>query len=493
MATVAAKKGRGRKALNAIPDSDANISAEKGSGLAAILSPQKSKRVLSKNKAPAPVAAASGPAASSFADELQDLQEKLQKLQIEKEKTEELLRERDAMLREKEEEIENRGKERERLQAELKKLQKTKEFKPTVSFPLVASLREKEEEEGNEKKKKKKKKKKNCAERKKPCPAYILWCRDQWNEIKRENSEADFKEVSNALGTKWKALGAEEKQPYEDKYQQEKEAYLQIVGQEKRENEAMKLLEGSRCRRRQWSSSTSISNSNSSLHSQEAEIEGKKVRKEKDPSKPKQPMSAFFLFSKERRSALLEENKNVREIAKIAGEEWKNMTEERRAPYEEIARKEKEEYHRQMEIYKQKKLEEAATLEKEEEEHKKVLKQEALQLLKKKEKTENIIKKTKENHQKKKDHNTDPNKPKKPASSFLLFRNKEEIDRGAPGISNTTLNALISVKWKELSDEEKQIWNNRAAEGMAIYKKEMEEYNKSISTADNIAVPNKAP
>ncbi|XP_020089633.1 high mobility group B protein 6-like [Ananas comosus] len=490
MATVAAKKGRGRKALNAIPDSDANISAEKGSGLAAILSPQKSKRVLSKNKAPAPVAAASAPAASSFADELQDLQEKLQKLQIEKEKTEELLRERDAMLREKEEEIENRGKERERLQAELKKLQKTKEFKPTVSFPLVASLREKEEQEGNEKKKKKKKKKKNCAERKKPCPAYILWCRDQWNEIKRENSEADFKEVSNALGAKWKALGAEEKQPYEDKYQQEKEAYLQIVGQEKRENEAMKLLEGEQMQK------TAMELLDQYLQfKQEAENEGKKVRKEKDPSKPKQPMSAFFLFSKEQRSALLEENKNVCEIAKIAGEEWKNMTEERRAPYEEIARKEKEEYHRQMEIYKQKKLEEAATLEKEEEEHKKVLKQEALQLLKRKEKTENIIKKTKENHQKKKDHNTDPNKPKKPASSFLLFskETRKKLIEQRPGISNTTLNALISVKWKELSNEEKQIWNNRAAEGMAIYKKEMEEYNKSISTADNIAVPNKAP
>lgn len=46
---------------------------------------------------------------------------------------------------------------------------------------------------------------------------------------------------------------------------------------------------------------------------------------------------------------------------------------------------------------------------------------------------------------------------------------------------------------QELSDEEKQIWNNKAAEGMAIYKKEMEEYNKSISTANNIAVPNNVP
>lgn len=94
-------------------------------------------------------------------------------------------------------------------------------------------------------------------------------------------------------------------------------------------------------------------------------------RKEKDPLKPKQPMSAFFLFSNERRASLVAENKNVVEVvrltafrigislcllmvelicfyslilstvfliqlAKIAGEEWKNMTEEQKGPYEEV-------------------------------------------------------------------------------------------------------------------------------------------------------------
>lgn len=47
---------------------------------------------------------------------------------------------------------------------------------------------------------------------------------------------------------------------------------------------------------------------------------------------------------------------------------------------------------REMEIYKQKKEEEAANLREENEELMKVQKQEALQLLKRKEKAENIIK-----------------------------------------------------------------------------------------------------
>ena len=57
-----------------------------------------------------------------------------------------------------------------------------------------------------------------------------------------------------------------------------------------------------------------------------------------------------------------------------------------------MAKKNKEQYKQEMELYKQNKDEAAANLKKEEEELMKLQKQEALQLLKKKEKTENLIK-----------------------------------------------------------------------------------------------------
>lgn len=124
---------------------------------------------------------------------------------------------------------------------------------------------------------KKDKKKKGCSETKRPSPPYILWMKDQWNEVKQEiiwdksffifivfyvlvkfngflcivglvqikksNPEAEFKEISNMLGAKWKTVSAEEKKPYEEKYHAEKEVYLQVIAKEKRESEAMKLLE----------------------------------------------------------------------------------------------------------------------------------------------------------------------------------------------------------------------------------------------------------
>ncbi|GJM90785.1 hypothetical protein PR202_ga07096 [Eleusine coracana subsp. coracana] len=488
MATVAAESkrggGRGRKALVAVLDNEANISAGKADVVHS--SAQKAKRAPSKSsKAKAKAAAAAASPVAAPADEMAELQGMLERLRLEKEKAEEMVRERDEVIRKKEEEIETREKEQGRLQAELRKVQRAKGFKPTVSIPFVKSLLEKEQE-GDDKGKKKGKGKAN-KERKKPCPAYVLWCKDQWTEIKKENPEADFKEVSNALGAKWKAVGAEEKRPYEERYRQDKEAYLQVVGQEKREAEAMKLLEEEQMR---WTAKELLEQYVKFRQEAEEGAEGKKGKrknnkKDKDPSKPKQPMSAYFVYSQERRAALVAEKKNVPEIGKITGEEWKSMTEAQKAPYEKVAKKQKEEYLKQMEVYKQNKIEEAATLEKEEEEQKKILKQEALQLLKKKEKTENIIKKTKEKRQKKKQENADPNRPKKPASNFILFSKeaRKQLIEERPGINNSTLNALISVKWKELSGEEKQVWNEKAAEGMAAYKKELEEYTKAQSSS----------
>ncbi|XP_042399403.1 high mobility group B protein 6-like isoform X3 [Zingiber officinale] len=107
-----------------------------------------------------------------------------------------------------------------------------------------------------------------------------------------------------------------------------KEAYQEVVKQENREKEAMKLLEKEQMQK------TAMELLEQYLQfQQEVEKEGKKERE--GCFEAKHPMSAFFLFSKERREALLQEKETILEISKIAGEEWKNMAEEQKAPYEE--------------------------------------------------------------------------------------------------------------------------------------------------------------
>ncbi|CAD5327555.1 unnamed protein product [Arabidopsis thaliana] len=369
-----------------------------------------------------------GKESKSFEKDLMEMQAMLEKMKIEKEKTEDLLKEKDEILRKKEEELETKDVEQEKLKTKLKKLQKMKEFKPNMTYAFSQSL-------------------------------------DNWNEVKKQNPEADFKETSNILGAKWKGINAEEKKPYEEKYQADKEAYLQVITKEKREREAMKLLDDEQKQK------TAMELLDQYLHFvQEGEQDNKKkAKKIKDPLKPKQPISAYLIYANERRAALKGENKSVIEVAKITGEEWKNLSEEQKAPYDKMAKKNKEIYLQEMEGYKRTKEEEAMSQKKEEEEFMKLHKQEALQLLKKKEKTDNIIK------------DVDPDKPKKPTSSYFLFCKdaRKSVLEEHPGINNSTVTAHISLKWMELGEEEKQVYNSKAAALMEAYKKEVEEYNKT--------------
>ncbi|KAK1576772.1 hypothetical protein Q3G72_016388 [Acer saccharum] len=62
-------------------------------------------------------------------------------------------------------------------------------------------------------------------------------------------------------------------------------------------------------------------------------------------------------------------------------------------------------------------------------------------------------------------------------------KRQEALLEERPGTNNFTIAALMSVKWKEPSEEEKQEWKAKAAEAMEAYKKELEEYKNSIAAA----------
>ena len=52
----------------------------------------------------------------------------------------------------------------------------------------------------------------------------------------------------------------------------------------------------------------------------------------------------------------------------------------------------------------------------------------------------------------------DPNAPKRPASSYILFQNevRKELKERHPDLTNADLLALISEQWKSMSDEQKE-------------------------------------
>ncbi|KAF2312623.1 hypothetical protein GH714_036999 [Hevea brasiliensis] len=85
------------------------------------------------------------------------------------------------------------------------------------------------------------------------------------------------------------------------------------------------------------------------------EPKAKKAKKEKkgnNPNKPKRPPTAFFIFMDEFRKAFKEANpdsKDVKKVAKEAGEKWKCMTDEEKKPYVSKAAELKAEYDKALE------------------------------------------------------------------------------------------------------------------------------------------------
>lgn len=72
----------------------------------------------------------------------------------------------------------------------------------------------------------------------------------------------------------------------------------------------------------------------------------KKPKKEKDVNKPKKSRNAYIIFSVARRKEIKEEGKltNPKDITKLIGEEWREMSEKKKEKYKKEAEKEKELY-----------------------------------------------------------------------------------------------------------------------------------------------------
>ncbi|KAF8062162.1 hypothetical protein N665_1200s0007 [Sinapis alba] len=89
---------------------------------------------------------------------------------------------------------------------------------------------------------------------------------------------------------------------------------------------------------------------------QRLKTRGRKKKKTttKDPNKPKRPPSAFFVFLDDFRrefNVANPNNKSVAVVGKAAGDKWKSMSEEEKAPYASKAETRKSEYNKSMQQY----------------------------------------------------------------------------------------------------------------------------------------------
>lgn len=75
----------------------------------------------------------------------------------------------------------------------------------------------------------------------------------------------------------------------------------------------------------------------------------------------------------------------------------------------------------------------------------------------------------------------DPNEPKRPLSSFMLFsqKHRDEIKAKNPDVSFGQVGKLLGQSWKDISPEEKAVIENETAEAKAAYDIEYKTYMES--------------
>ncbi|XP_024528573.1 high mobility group B protein 6 [Selaginella moellendorffii] len=406
--------------------------------------------------------------ARNWEEELETMTQKLNKMRLEKEEVQKLVLEQGAKIKEQHDRIAMQSKEHEKLQEKIRKLEKVKEFQPNLSIPLP-------DESSDDSKGKKKK---NDPERiKKPLSSYFLWCNDQREKVRAQNPNAGIKELSSIFGELWKSVSEEEKKPYEEIYQKNKEEYLKLVGKEKREAEALKLLQDEKNRKLSKEILDQFME-----YKKEIQAQAKPKKKEKDPEKPKRPTTGYMAYSEERRPALMNENLKVPQIGKILGEEWRSMDEKARAPYEKIATDAKATYLTEMEAYNKKKAQEEVVAEQALKEKAKRDKVCGLELLKQKEKEDEVKKamKAEKAPRKAKAKTAEPGKPKKAATAYILFgmEYRKKLQAEMPTAKFAELTALVASKWNEMGAEEKQPYVNQAGVEKLKYQEAMEEFKR---------------
>ncbi|XP_066437874.1 high mobility group protein B3 [Eleutherodactylus coqui] len=155
-----------------------------------------------------------------------------------------------------------------------------------------------------------------------------------------------------------------------------------------------------------------------------------------DPKKPKGKMSAYAYFvqtcREEHKKKSPEIPVNFAEFSKKCSERWKIMSAKEKTKFEDLAKADKVRYDREMKDF-------------------------------------GPVKGSKKK---------DPNAPKRPPSGFFLFCSefRPKIKSTSPGISIGDVAKKLGEMWNNLSDSEKQPYNNKAGKLKEKYEKDVADY-----------------
>jgi len=184
-------------------------------------------------------------------------------------------------------------------------------------------------------------------ELKKPLPAYWLWVGANRERIVAMVGSKNGPIVSKKASELWKAAGADEKAPFEEEAQRQRDAYYLAKGTQPpppRPPRPPRKPRGTVEKDKARSQPTAKARSQPTAKASRQPTVKAVVAKD-DKFRLKRPLSGYIMWLNENRERIRASlGKGGPAELKQASVEWKAMTEEARRPYEDRARKAKEEY-----------------------------------------------------------------------------------------------------------------------------------------------------
>ena len=153
--------------------------------------------------------------------------------------------------------------------------------------------------------------KKESTAPKRPMTAFIIYMKENRENIKRNNPTATFTQIPVIGAAEWKALKPAAKAKYEAMSEKEKQRYATEMKTYVPDPE-----------------------------------EKKKKRKKKDPNAPKRPSTAYIFYVVSRLDRVRKENPDMKmpEVMTKIGSEWKTLDAKTKRPFEDLAAKDKVRY-----------------------------------------------------------------------------------------------------------------------------------------------------
>ena len=250
--------------------------------------------------------------------------------------------------------------------------------------------------------------------------AYIYFCQDRRNDVKKELGEyATTAEITSQLGIYWNVL--KENAETDEQFTEIYEKYLTQAAEDKiRYEKEMENYEAP---------------SQEDLINEKKEEKRKKI---KDDNKPKRAKSSYIYFCQEKRSELKKEFGNsTKEITSELGRLWKELKDneemvEEYKKYQDMACNDKLRYVQEMEEYNS---------------------------------NDGVNSETKSENDSTDTESTNSNSIKPRITGYVLFCKEERanVKEKNPEQSGSDITKILSFRWKEMSKEEQQEWKDKAA------------------------------